>query len=62
MKHLRHDVDHQIKQVAAGLAPVQRLVLVQGVQSEIPVNIFIVSMFEKVRCGKHVTHKSQIRN
>ena len=36
VKHLRHDVHHQIKQVAASLSPVQRLVLVQGVQSEIP--------------------------
>ena len=46
MKHLRDDVDHQIKQVAAGLVPVQRLVLVQGVQSEIPgIDLFSCKYF-----------------
>ena len=36
MEHLGDDVDHEIKQVAAGNSPVQGLVLVQGVQRKIP--------------------------
>lgn len=50
MEHLGDDVDHEIKQVAAGNSPVQGLVLVQGVQRKIPGNIKFAREYFSLIC------------